>query len=837
MRITFVEAASNEKLVKRFTQNKTIPYPFVSLVNSYEYEIMPSIEGMRQFDSHLRIAAQKGWAMLRGNFVRELSNESRKGHHDKTANTQRLTLDFDGVDISNTGTLDCDSKGVRRVCEYLLKQLGPDFADVSYVAEASSSFGRSGDRASLHIELFLDEEVNPKQVKRYLQHLNFECPLLADQLELSSNAVALKWPLDISVADNSKLIFVAAPVFDGVANPFDNDDERIILVEKDHPCFSSAVIKNVAQTEVDKKHNEVIKGLRKELKLSNKAPRTRIASIGDEMMEVLSNPDEMMIEIASDDGEYIRANINGGDSAGYWWPKTNPEYVFNFKGEPIFRMKDASAGFYHNYRDTYRDAILQAKGLEKGYEPVCFRDPMSDIYYSMIVNESEDVISQFAAINQASIDNFMRNNGMDRPDVLPEYTVVFDPTTNSQFNPAEGWVNKFRPTKYLLATDALEDAPVTTYGTAGDVIKKYAPDFYKHMRHVLGNQEAELEHYVNWLAYAVQRREKTGTAWIFLGTPGTGKSLLFNTFFKPVFGEYAKQAKTDNIDDDKNGFLEDALFVFIDEFKEQDARSTSRMHNVIKNMITETHMSIRKMRQEARTVRNYTNFLFTTNDMDVVSITEDDRRFNICTKQQFKLLETHPDLIDGLYKEDQLLDFCRILNNHQIDESKVRELIKNKWRDTVRISSMNAFQQFLHAVERGDLDYFVDAILYDKGANADENRNIAARDIVLKWIENLGDVQYVEIADLRAVYNTMAVRSMDTHKFKAAILKHGFEEVRARLANTTRRPRALRVGWKVTQLMRGGILSEFQTPVNQFLNKMTEKKQPWNGATQNGQSI
>jgi len=132
------------------------------------------------------------------------------------------------------------------------------------------------------------------------------------------------------------------------------------------------------------------------------------------------------------------------------------------------------------------------------------------------------------------------------------------------------------------------------------------------------------------------------------------------------------------------------------------------------------------------------------------------------------------------------------------------------------------------------LDYFVDAILYDKGANADENRNIAARDIVLKWIENLGGTQYVEIADLRAVYNTMAVRSMDTHKFKAAILKHGFEEVRAHLPNTTRRPRALRLEWKLTELMKEDIMSEFQTPVNQFLNKMTEKKQPWNGATQNG---
>ena len=61
-----------------------------------------------------------------------------------------------------------------------------------------------------------------------------------------------------------------------------------------------------------------------------------------------------------------------------------------------------------------------------------------------------------------------------------------------------------------------------------------------------------------------------------LGRTGTGKGLLFDMFFRKVFGEYAKTAKTDTIDDDKNGFLEDALVVFVDEFKENDGRSSSR---------------------------------------------------------------------------------------------------------------------------------------------------------------------------------------------------------------------------------------------------------------------
>lgn len=233
MDLTFIEAASGTPLVKRFTASETIPYPNVVLVNSHEYKV----QDLKEFYELLQESAPKGWAMLRGHFTKQLRGESRRGKHDKQALTNRITLDFDNISTSFTGVAECNSEGVRLVAEQCMGQLPAEFADVSYVATASSSFGTRENAVSLHVELLLDAEVSPVELKRYLQHLNFENAWLKDQITLSSNALALCYPLDVSVADNSKLIFIGTPVFDGVQNPFEDDEDRIVLYKKGAPAL------------------------------------------------------------------------------------------------------------------------------------------------------------------------------------------------------------------------------------------------------------------------------------------------------------------------------------------------------------------------------------------------------------------------------------------------------------------------------------------------------------------------------------------------------------------------------------------------------------------------
>lgn len=808
MNLTFIEAASGTPLVKCFTAAQTVPYPNVVLVNSHEYHI----QELQEFYELLQKIAPKGWAMLRGHFTKELRNESRRGQHDKSGLTRRITLDFDNVSTSISGMAKCDSEGVRLAAEQCMAKLPAEFTDCSYVATASSSFGTREDSVSLHVELLLDAEVSPVELKRYLQHLNFETGWLKDQITLSSNALALRWPLDVSVADNSKIIFIGTPVFDGVKNPFENDADRIVFVQKGRSYVNSAAIRAVDAAELRKTHSTLVKDLRRNADIRAKDPKTTNKIIANESFEVLTNVDkDWNLEIAIDDGDYVRANLNGGDSAAYWWPKSNPEYVFNFKSEPIFRMKDACPAFYDWYKGEYRDFILQSHGLEDGDEPVVFREPNEDEYYSMIYNSRTDSISRFAKISLASVENFMSTWGDDVPPVFPEYDLVFNPTTNTQFDAAARMVNKFRPTRYMKNFDLPKSVQPTSYGTCGAVVEKIAPAFFLNIKHVLGNSDREVEHFLNWLAFIMQNREKAGTAWILTGTTGTGKGLLFSMVIRKLFGDYAKTATTSTIEDDKNGYLEDCLFLFVDEFKESDSRSRSKTHNTLKNMVTEKHLTVRHMRQTAKTVRNYTNYMFSANYNDIMTITDDDRRFNVGTRQEVSLKKVYPQLPKEIDDDEQLMDFAAVLNTHRVEESAVFELIDNDARRVVQTASMNVMERFWHAVHQGELDFFVEFVLHSKPDNdAKMLQFIAAKKIVMEWLLSVGGdkrATYVEIESLRAVYNTLSTRRdpIAAPSWSQLVHKEGFHTQRPRSQN---RRTSIEVVWSLEMYDKAELLAQ-----------------------------
>ena len=81
----------------------------------------------------------------------------------------------------------------------------------------------------------------PKTVKLWLQHVNHANELFSEQIELSVNGHSLKYPVDTSVAYNTKLIFIAPPTFSqGAVDPFTSPDDRIVMVDKRQETFDLA---------------------------------------------------------------------------------------------------------------------------------------------------------------------------------------------------------------------------------------------------------------------------------------------------------------------------------------------------------------------------------------------------------------------------------------------------------------------------------------------------------------------------------------------------------------------------------------------------------------------
>jgi hypothetical protein len=147
--------------------------------------------------------------------------------------------------------------------------------------------------------------------------VNHADTLFCDQIQLSVNGSSLKYVVDTSVADNSKTVFIAPPVFtNGAVNPFADDSDRIVLVSKDRDRFDLAALMGGISREAMFSVSRAVKDkLREDAGMGKKKERLKILPVNHHNEEVLTNPDKVSITVSStDSAPYIRCNINGGDS-------------------------------------------------------------------------------------------------------------------------------------------------------------------------------------------------------------------------------------------------------------------------------------------------------------------------------------------------------------------------------------------------------------------------------------------------------------------------------------------------------------------------------------------
>ena len=227
MNIVFLQA--KKPLVKEITKNGTKPYPLVKNFTSTEETITVDKKGLTKLFRALCSAAANGMCMLKGPLKRPLVDEPRAFMTDRATATEILVLDIDGLRATPGDDL-------QAMADRIVLQLPDLFHDCSYIVQASASLGIKKDTVSLHLFFLLDMPVHPKTLKDFLRSLNYESEFLAEQITLSANGQSLSCVLDPSVADNSKLIYIATPKFTGVEDPY--PEARFIKVDR-----GSAVLK------------------------------------------------------------------------------------------------------------------------------------------------------------------------------------------------------------------------------------------------------------------------------------------------------------------------------------------------------------------------------------------------------------------------------------------------------------------------------------------------------------------------------------------------------------------------------------------------------------------
>lgn len=492
MKLTFLEA--DVALTKSYTKlpDGTIEkssYPNVWEVTSHAEDV----KDLKAFEAAINKHAALGHCLLKGNVMKPLVSESRANSTDRNATTEFLCLDIDGIEPLFTISADAaTSTTVTVTVDLILESLG--MKDVSYILQWSGSMGISNNTLRCHIFVMLTRPVSAPLVKQWLIQKNHEVAILRAHQALTKTGNSLTWGLDITACQADKLIYIAPPTLKGIKNPLGRTP-RISLISKTDQTFDilgkiNSTDQNRALTDARVLELRDIDGLPKR-KLTYK-------SVGGH--ECLVKPGECIATEMKVDRGFVYFNLNGGDSWAYFHPENNPDYIFNFKGEPVYLTKE----LLPSYWETLSQQSFRVSSTGTMY--LAFLERATSTYYRGTYDATNDVLEIYPAKNESMVRQFADANGMRLGNNIPEWDMEFNPHDNVRVDTTNRTVNTFQLTDYMRT-------PVKK-------VTKCPPTVAKLISHVLADDAEAINHFVNWLACIAQYRERTMTAWIWQGTQG-----------------------------------------------------------------------------------------------------------------------------------------------------------------------------------------------------------------------------------------------------------------------------------------------------------------------------
>lgn len=818
MKLTFLSHFN--PMAKTFSKEGVSAYPPAKRFTSFEYEIPLTAEGLREKFLRVQEHSRAADVMLKGNLTKTIRNQSRANLSDKSNPSYNLVLDIDGVRFLGAPTAPINHEQLKSFAETIIEKLPAPFHGVSYIVHASSSMGLKPGVLSMHLDFLLDEPLTEEQQKHVLTALNFDVPVFEQQLELTASGTALRYKVDRTLGEASRLIYIAPPIFEeGVDNPFEDNEQRLLLVEKTRTLLPTANLLDSFRARSYLKHiKDKVTALREHLGLPSHNTKVQQVKRNGQNIAVVLNPDAVQMEYSYHNESFVYYNINGGDSNAYFVFRDDPQIVHNFKGEPNFLFQQADEETYAWHIDKFGycaepDPETEGETPPKML-PFVFRDVITDTTYTCLINTKDQTVDEmFAVRGRDSLRDWMTQNNGVMPENIPSLTYKFDPTNPKVIDLQNNFINRYEPTAHLRELAEIpEQYRGAEYGY-GVLLKELCPTIYKIGLSICGGGALEFEHFINWLAYIAQNKNKTRTAWVMHGVQGTGKGVFFHEILAPLFGKrHALMKSVQDIEEHFNLWFASTLILGLDEFSSDDSRSKKLVTNKLKNLITEPLLTIRAMRTDQATVENFANFIFFSNDKIPVYIPEGDRRFNVCPAQQTKLNKRYPD-IDKLIREElpkEVPLFGSFLMQFKVAPLQAHSALENGAKDIMRNAGRSSVEEFCDNLKTGNLDAFLE-VLSERQSPALNDPIKPAQDIVLSWVRRIKADEtptlLVSTSDLRIVYNATTGRVDNERTFGKLLSRRDVLVEKKRLNGLPQR--VVTVKWNIEELDLTTLLREF----------------------------
>ncbi len=148
-----------------------------------------------------------------------------------------------------------------------------------------------------------------------------------------------------------------------------------------------------------------------------------------------------------------------------------------------------------------------------------------------------------------------------------------------------------------------------------------AIETFKLFMRTLFPEERDQRIIVSCLRYVLGPRKRIGWATLFYSVEGIGKTLLFELIAAMVGRNNVSIVNGANLHEKFNAWAEGKLVAFVEEVSGFDRKDRFDALNALKPIITNDHISIRRMNRDVYETMNTVNLFLTTNNADAFDLT------------------------------------------------------------------------------------------------------------------------------------------------------------------------------------------------------------------------
>tara|TARA_R110002096_G_scaffold17866_9_gene61514 strand:+ start:5489 stop:7765 length:2277 start_codon:yes stop_codon:yes gene_type:complete len=220
--------------------------------------------------------------------------------------------------------------------------------------------------------------------------------------------------------------------------------------------------------------------------------------------------------------------------------------------------------------------------------------------------------------------------------------------------------------------------------------------FNKHLGLLTNYDEDSIEYVTKYLAHLIQKsKEKPQTALMFKSKQGFGKDRLIDIIQKLIGTKHVyRTQKMESVFGDWNVSIRDKLVLQLNEASGKDGFLNKEE---IKDIITTEQINIREKYINQYSQKNYIRLIITSNNLNPVEISHDDRRFVVFKSHYKKPSTEYFETLTSLIESDDCIQILfNYLSEVDISDYDPRKRPITDAYENMRSHSQNPIYEFLY---------------------------------------------------------------------------------------------------------------------------------------------